>query len=201
MTDAFRELAGEGSGGSLRLSRRGLLQAGMFGSALLWAGGALASQSGRAASAAEGMARSALSPKGEEILRAIAPAVLGPLLPAAGTTREAALEAGMAALDDYIAHLSLPLQQEIDELFATLSLWPTRLFLVGTLRRWQDASLEDVDSFLRSARHSHFLLLRRVYAFLQSMVVLAWFDQPRAWEAVGYPGPPVVGSGSSGNGS
>jgi hypothetical protein len=49
-----------------------------------------------------------------------------------------------------------------------------------------------VASFLRSARGSRIYLLRRIYAFLQSLVVLSFFDQRVAWESVGYPGPPIA---------
>jgi hypothetical protein len=173
------------------LSRRGLLQAGLLGSAAVWAGGVVGCAARRAAPAAATAQRVALSPQGEEILRAVAPVVLGPLLPADAVARAQALDAGMASLDDYLAHLSLPLQDEARGVFGTLDLWPTRVLLLGTSRRWSDASPQQVESFLRSARDSRFYLLRRMYAFLQSMAVLAWFDQPAAWPAIGYPGPPI----------
>jgi ABC-type nitrate/sulfonate/bicarbonate transport system substrate-binding protein len=118
--------------------------------------------------------------------------VLGPLLPADGAAREQALDTGMASLDDYLAHLSLPLQDEARSVFGTLDLWPARVVLLGTSSRWDDASPDQVASFLRAARDSRFYLLRRMYAFLQSMAVLAWFDQPAAWPEIGYPGPPIA---------
>jgi len=48
-----------------------------------------------------------------------------------------------------------------------------------------------VEAFLRSARHSPVFLLRRIFDFLHSMTVIAWFDLPVAWSEIGYPGPPV----------
>ncbi len=124
-------------------------------------------------------------------MRAVIPVVLGPLLPAAGAERERALDAGVASLDDYLAYLSLPLQEESRNVFDTLDLLPVRVLVVGTWSRWQETSPVTIESFLRSARHSRFYLLRRMYAFLQSMAVLAWFDQPAAWAQIGYPGPPI----------
>jgi hypothetical protein len=174
--------------GRMLLSRRGLLKAGLLGSAAVWAGGQLGCRRGSPAGVAGH--RLALSMRGEEIMRAVIPVVLGDLLPAEGAAREQALEAGLASLDDYLAHLSLPLQEEARDVFETLDLLPVRLLLVGTWNRWRDASPEAIESFLRSARQSRFDLLRRMYAFLQSMAELAWFGQPAAWPAIGYPGPP-----------
>lgn len=169
------------------LTRRGLLQAGLLGSAAVWAGGLLGCAARRAAPA-----RLALSPTGETVMRAVMPAVLGPLLPADGTARAQALDAGMANLDEYLASLSPPLQAQAGDVFATLDLLPVRVLVVGTWSSWTDIAPADVESFLLSVRGSRFDLLRRMYVFLQSMAVLAWFDQPAAWPAIGYPGPPLA---------
>ncbi|MBI3786439.1 MAG: twin-arginine translocation pathway signal protein [Deltaproteobacteria bacterium] len=173
------------------LSRRGLLQAGLLGSTAIWAGGLVGCAARRVAAPAAVAPRLALSPAGEEILRAVMPVVLGDLLPADGAGRKQALDAGMASLDDYLAHLSLPLQAEALDVFETLDLLPVRVLLVGTWSGWRQTSAATVESFLRSARGSRFDLLRRMYAFLQSMSVLAWFDQRAAWPEIGYPGPPI----------
>jgi hypothetical protein len=135
--------------------------------------------------------RAVLSPHGEEIIRACAPAVLGPLLPAEHAARDAALDAGMASLDEYLAHLSLPLQKEARFLLGVLALLPVRVLLLGTWSRWSAIVPERIEAFLGRARDSRFLVLRRTHAFLQSMVVIAWFDLPAAWNEVGYPGPPI----------
>ncbi len=171
-------------------SRRGLLQAGLLGSAAVWAGGLLGCAA-RRVSPAPVTQRVVLSPPAEDIMRAVMPVVLGPLFPAEGAARASALDAGMAQLDDYLAYLSLPLQAEAQNVFDTLDLLPVRVLLLGTWSRWRETSPETVESFLRSARDSRFDLLRRMFAFLQSMAVLAWFDQPAAWQDIGYPGPPI----------
>ncbi len=176
--------------GALRLSRRGLLQAGLVGSAAVWLGGLLGCAARRVPPAVV-THRVALGPPGEEIMRAVMPAVLGPLLPADDAAREQALDAGMSSLDDYLAHLSLPLQEEARSVFTTLDLLPVRVLLVGTWSSWHEASSATIESFLRAVRASRFDLLRRMYAFLQSMAVLAWFDQPAAWPEIGYSGPPI----------
>jgi hypothetical protein len=182
----------------MALSRRGLLQAGLLGSATIWAGGQVGCARRRVAPAVV-THRLALVPPGEEIIRAVMPAVLGPLLPASGAAREEALDAGVASLDDYLAHLSLPLQEEARSVFDTLDLLPVRVLLVGTWGRWHEVPPDTVEAFLRAARDSRFHLLRRMFAFLQSLAVLAWFDQPVAWPAIGYSGPPIERPAVSGD--
>ncbi len=124
-------------------------------------------------------------------MRAVAPVVLGPLLPTDGTARDASLAAAMATLDDYLAHLSLPLQRQARALLDVLALLPVRWLLLRSRVRWREATPERVEAFLRRAQQSRLFLLRRAYDFLQSMTVLAWFDLPVAWADIGYPGPPV----------
>ncbi|MCP5067723.1 MAG: hypothetical protein GY946_14275 [bacterium] len=172
----------------LFISRRGLLRAGLFGTTAVWMGGFVACGPGRTA----GGVGFGLSPAGKEILRAISPVVLGGLLPETGPERARALDTGLASLDEYVAHLSSPLQREVEDLFETLDLWPVRVLLTGGFSRWADCSPEALESFLRSAQGSRIFLLRRVYALLQSLVVLNFFDQPVAWKSVGYPGPPLL---------
>ena len=132
-----------------------------------------------------------LSAAGEEVLRAVVPVVLGPLLPEDPAARAQALDDALRALDDYLVHLSLPLQRQARGLLAALHLLPARLLLLGTARRWRDAAPVRVEAFLRRARGSRLFLLRRVYEFLHSMTMIAWFDLPVAWAEIGYPGPPI----------
>jgi hypothetical protein len=175
------------------ISRRGLLRAGLIGSAVVWAGGQLGWAARREARPPLGttVPRTALTPTGEEILRAVIPVVLGTLLPTEAGPRKKALDLGISTLDDYLAYLPLPLQLEACDVFATLDLLPTRVLLVGTWDHWSEASPETIEAFLRSARESRFDLVRRIFAFLQSMAVLAWFDQRAAWPGIGYGGPPI----------
>ncbi len=178
-------------------TRRGLLRAGLAGPAAIAAAAVSGCSVRSRPDSLSGSQRAAISPAGEEILRAVIPAVLGPLH-ARDAASTQALEAGLDSLDDYLAHLSLALQEEANDAFAMLDLLPVRVLLLGSWQRWQDAPAQSVEDFLRTARESRFATLRRIYSFLQSMAVVAWFDQPLAWHEVGYPGPPVgpqTGSG------
>jgi hypothetical protein len=178
---------------SILMTRRGLLRAGLLGSMVVWTAGQIGCATRRAPSSFTGSEkrRVALTPTGEEILRAVIPVVLGSLLPVEDAAREKALDIGLSTLDDYLAYLPVPLQREARDVFETLDLLPTRVLLVGTWDRWSAAPPETVEDFLRSARQSRFDLVRRMFAFLQSMAVLAWFDQRAAWPAIGYGGPPI----------
>ena len=133
----------------------------------------------------------ALGRAGEEVLRAVQPVVLGPLLPDDAVARARALDEAIAAADDYLAHLSLPLQREARLTLALVHSLPARALLLRTRRAWRDASPAQVEAFLRRAQHSPVFLLRRIYDFLHSMSVIGWFDLPASWGAIGYPGPPV----------
>ena len=177
------------------ISRRGLLRAGVIGTAAVWIGGILAHEPTRAEASGATSEPVGLSPAGVEILRAISPVVLADLLPRPGPERDHLLETGLANIDEYIAHLSSPLQQEVRDLFGTLDLWPVRTLLTRGFSRWSETSEETLQSFLTSARDSRVFLLRRIYAFLQSMVVLGYFDQQAAWKTIGYPGPPIERAG------
>ncbi len=172
------------------LSRRGLLQAGLLGSAAIMAGG-LVWRATQRRPAPGSVQRLALSSTGEEILGAIIPVVLEDLLPTAKDAFQQALDEGLANLDYYLSHLTLPLQEEANDVFATLDLLPVRIIVTGTWSHWQEMSPETIATFLQSARDSRFGLLRRIYAFLQSLAVLAWFDQAAAWPEIGFPGPPL----------
>lgn len=133
----------------------------------------------------------ALGAAGEEVLRAVQPVVLAPLLPRDSATRAQALDEAVLAADDYLAHLSLPLQRQANLTLALVRSLPVRTVFLRTYRPWREASPAQIESFLRRAQTSRILLLRRIYDFLHSMSVIGWFDQTAAWDAIGYPGPAV----------
>jgi len=124
-------------------------------------------------------------------MRAVAPVVLGPLLPADRAARDESLAAAMATRDDYLAYMSLPVQRQARMLLGVLHLRPVRRLLLGTSAPWREVAPERIEAFLLRAQGSRFYVLRRVYDFLQSMSVLAWFDLREAWSEIGFPGPPV----------
>jgi len=131
-------------------------------------------------------------------MRAIMAVVLNPLLPAEPATREERLTEAMTALDDYLAYMSPPIQRQARMSLAALHMWPVRRGLLGTSSPWREIAPERIEAFLLRAHDSRFFLMRRLYDFVQSMSVLAWFDLPAAWGEIGYPGPPVERPARSG---
>jgi hypothetical protein len=171
------------------VSRRGLLQAGLVGSAAVWGSGLLGCTR-RAAQPAGGQQRAALSPSGEEIVRAVIPVVLGPCCRAPARRASRRSRRAWRASTNTTQSRSRCRSDEARDVFATLDLLPVRLLLLG-MAALAGCFARCRRAFLRSARQSRVFLLRRIFAFLQSMTVLAWFDQPAAWREIGYPGPPI----------
>lgn len=68
----------------------------------------------------------------------------------------------------------------------------TRGLLTGVWGSWETASPSQVEAFLRRWRYSRFGLFQSAYAALHDLVLGAWYGQPEAWAAIGYPGPPAV---------
>ena len=168
-----------------RLTRRELLRTGLCGSLALSAAGWWTAPAAAAQTAVYGT----LSAEGATILRAIAPAILDGCLPADAAQRERLLDDMLAAIDRYLSHLSPSVQKEALDGFGLLHFPPFRALVAGVWSRWPGATPEETTNFLRGFRDSRFQLFRSLYAFLQSVVVLGWFDLPAAWAYIGYDGP------------
>jgi len=61
---------------------------------------------------------------------------------------------------------------------------------------WPPVPAADADwsATLDRLRDSHIGLLRAAYDALHQLVMAAWYGNPRAWPAIGYPGPPELGT-------
>lgn len=138
-------------------------------------------------------ATSALGTDGATVMTAVVPVMLGDALPPAGEARNAALRETLAALDGAIAGLAPRARKELADLFALLVLPPARWSLAHTTAPWSEATAEDVGAFLARLRDSRIGLLRAAYDALHQLVMAAWYGNPRAWQAIGYPGPPRLG--------
>ena len=106
--------------------------------------------------------------------------------------RSAAVGETLAAIDQAIAGLPAAAQKELAELFALLALPPVRLALARVGAPWPQASAADVRAFLDRFRDSGFTLLRAAYGAMHELTFAAWYGNPRAWPAIGYPGPPPL---------
>jgi hypothetical protein len=172
--------------------RRTFLKAGVLGALALAAGGAVY----RKMQGPPPLAPAILDTSARAVVAALVPAMLGPMLPAAhagagvgaGVERSAAITRTVDGVQQAIATLPLTTQKEVQDLFGLLSMAPTRRLLAG-VPAWPEASVEEVAAFLQSWRTHRLGMLRGAYAALHDLVLGAWYAQPDAWAAIGYPGP------------
>ncbi len=170
----------------MNLSRRTFIFAGAFGFAALvavryWPRGSTKAP------------LQSLDGDGEAIMRAVVPVMLAGALPRDPAERGEAVRETVVNIDRAINGLS-PLQiREIGQLFTLLALAPVRWSLTRSTHTWDDAAASDVDAFLARLRDSRIALLRAAYDALHQLVFAAWYGNPRAWGALGYDGPPVLG--------
>lgn len=161
------------------MQRRTFLKVGVAGGALLVAGGAASWLVGRDAVADR-----------REVLGAVIPAVLDGALPAAGPQRANAIDRAREGVETAIAALAPAAQDELAQLFALLSIPPTRLALAGLTHRWRDAGVAEVSSVLQGWRTHRLALLQSAYHALHDLVAGSWYADPGQWPAIGYDGPP-----------
>ncbi|HET9338590.1 MAG TPA: hypothetical protein VFQ55_06290 [Casimicrobiaceae bacterium] len=169
------------------LSRRRLLQAGLAGAAALAVGAGIVWFRRRAAESPL-----ALDDDARTIVRAIVPSMLAGALPADGPERTLAIDETVAAVDRAIAGLPPAVRGELGQLFALLALGIGRRVFASVPSPWPEASRGEIDAFLAGWQSSAWALKRSAYDALHQIVIAAWYANPRAWPAIGYPGPPSL---------
>jgi hypothetical protein len=134
---------------------------------------------------------SALTQAGRDIFEAIVPVLLEGALPI-GAQNRAARDDTVRAIEEAIAGLPPPSRDELAQLVSLLDFAPTRCLVAGVWSRWPEASSASIAAFLARWRDSRFTVLRSAYGALHQIIFAAWYAQPRAWPATGYPGPPPI---------
>ena len=175
---------------TLRISRRTLLKAGVAGGAALL----LARWLYTPTSLPSPPTPESLDPGARAIVAAIIPIVLDGALPD-GTEAQRARADALAAVEKAIAGLPPATRKELADLFSLLGFPPTRCLVAGIWSPWPEATRESIAAFLTRWRDSRFDLLRSAYAALHQLIFAAWYADPRAWAATGYPGPPSLETG------
>ena len=137
---------------------------------------------------------SALDADASAIVSAIVPAMLQGALPTAEAERAAAIEATTANVDRAIRGLPPAARDELGRLFMLLALPVARRALAGVAAPWPEAGVAEIAAFLDRWRDSGWALKRSAYDALHQLIVAAWYGNPRAWAAIGYPGPPALDS-------
>ncbi len=123
-------------------------------------------------------------------MRALIPAFLDGALPAAADARRTMLDETVGAVGVAIRGLPPIARDELSALFALLAFAPVRVAFAGIDRSWRTASVTDANAFLERLRTSRWSQKRAIYQALHQLTFAAWYANPRAWPAIGYPGPP-----------
>ena len=126
------------------------------------------------------------------ILAAFVPVILEGSLPRDDVARSAAIGAVVAGFERSVAGMSPAVRGEVDDLFALFRVAPMRVALTGLWSPVEEATRDELAGFLDRWRTSGFEIQRAGYLALTQLVQSAWYDEPLAWRAVGYPGPPLT---------
>ena len=171
----------------MALTRRRFLQVGLAGVAVLAATRLL-----ERPAPAPAAAHRVLDSGSTALVGALAAVVLAGALPVEGGARAQALREVVEAFDRAVSGLSPAVREEIDSLLGLLRFAPARVALAGLRRPLEESSAAEIGAFLDRWRDSRFDLLRAAYQALTQLIQASWYDNPRAWPAIGYPGPPAL---------
>lgn len=175
------------------INRRGFLKLGLVGSGLLLGASVLGSLHGCATHQLKtdsSRPLKILREKDALILSAVAPVALKGNFPTEPTARQQALDRFLVNVDEFLSHTSEFTHGELAKMFDLLYLGPTRILMAGLWSGWDNASAEDIETFLTDWRDSSFNLLRMGYTQITQLCSLAYYCAPESWTADIYPGPP-----------
>ncbi|MEO8486794.1 MAG: hypothetical protein ABI585_10705 [Betaproteobacteria bacterium] len=170
-------------------TRRRLLQAGFAGTVVLALAGGVAWFRPRSQA---GVGSAGWDRETRDIVRAIAPSMLAGALPADVADRSSAIDETVGAIERAVAGLPPAARAELGQLFALLALDVGRRVFAGVPSPWNEASRGEIDAFLAAWQASGWELKRSAYDALHQLVLASWYANPRAWPAIGYPGPPML---------
>lgn len=94
--------------------------------------------------------------------------------------------------DVAVAGLTPSVQGEVAQLLSLLRIAPLRILATGIVGPMSRTSPARIDAFLSDWRRSKIVKLRAAYDALHQLIFAAYYGDPKAWPAIGYPGPPVV---------
>jgi hypothetical protein len=169
----------------MALQRRTFLKTGAIAALALAIGGGAYRLNRRA----DAQNRFVLDGEARAAIDAIVPAMLAGALPQRQPERGASIARATERVHQAILGLPLASQKEIADLFGLLALGPARRLLAGVPDGWASASGEQVGAFLQAWRLHRFAMLQVAYHALHDLVLGAWYADPSAWPAIGYPGP------------
>lgn len=136
-----------------------------------------------------GLREGHLSAASNDVMRAVARAVLEGVLPADQKLQDRALVAHLQRLDAAIAAFPAATRAELSQLLGLLASAPGRRTLAGLTDPWPQAAVADIQQALQSMRTSRLSLRQQAYHALRDLTNAAYFSDPSAWAHMGYPGP------------
>lgn len=169
------------------VTRRQFIKVGIAGAAVLAAARLL--DRPRAAPAA---AYRVLDELQARMVAVLVPVILAGSLPVEETARAKAMREVVESFDRAMSGLAPAVQDEIMQLFSFLTFAPTRVAFAGLWAPLEDSSPEEITAFLSRWRVSRFELQRVSYQALTQLIQASWYDNPEAWAAIHYPGPPPL---------
>lgn len=122
------------------------------------------------------------------LFAAVAQAVLDGALPS-GPARAGALDAHLDRVQATIRGFAPEVQKELAQLLGILCSAPGRRLLAGLASPWNEAGIDELQQSLQALRVSRLAVRQQVYHALRDITNGAYFSDPAAWPAIGYPGP------------
>lgn len=181
---------------SQALDRRQFLKLGVVGSGLLAGAGLVGSLQGCSSHTVEGEDKSQsltlqfLREKDVIILSALSPVILKGNFPQQPEQQQKALDQLLIDIDAFVANTTEQTHGLVYQLFDLLYFAPSRIALGGLWSSWEEASEEELLSFLEGWRDSRFNTFRQGYILLTQLPTLAFYYEPKNWTDEIYPGPP-----------
>ncbi|HYC42854.1 MAG TPA: hypothetical protein VEB70_07690 [Noviherbaspirillum sp.] len=165
---------------AITTSRRSFLKVGLLGTLALATAGGLY----RITRPAEPPGPFTLDDGAKSVLAAVVPAMLKDAV-----NSPPDIDAAIRRAVDAIHGLPLSAQKEVQDLFALLTLGPSRRLLAGVPDDWGQAKPADVAAFLQDWRFSRIALFQGAYLGLHDLITGSWYSHESTWASIGYPGP------------
>jgi hypothetical protein len=130
-----------------------------------------------------------LTADGRVIFRALASAIVGPMLPKDAAQRSALLDKYLVRLEGAIASMPEAKRLQLALLTGALANAPTRFLATGVWARWEDLTDEQVLQMLEGLRTAGPEAQQTIYSACRAITGIMFFSSPDNWSLVGYPGP------------
>jgi hypothetical protein len=130
-----------------------------------------------------------LTKDGRIVLRALASAIVGPLLPKEPGPRADGLENYLVKIEAAITQMPAAKRQLLSLLLGALANAPTRYLASGMWTSWEDATDAQVLKALEHLRTAGSDAQHTIFAASRGITCLMFFSIPDNWALVGYPGP------------